>query len=133
MIRLILVLLFLLTACGAPSGPPSAQSVVDQLKASGLEITDIAPGERPADSPLPNSYKEWLTFTIPEVAPNGGQVFVCDTKKNCDALYSYFNAFQALVGPYVFQSPNGLVVVQMNSGLPADSGAKAEQVVAAIQ
>lgn len=130
--RSLLVFALLLVSCGG-SSPPTAQSVVDSMKSAGLEIVDVAPGERTEGTPLPNSYSDWLTFTIPEVAPNGGQVFVCTTKKNCDGLYAYFDGFKALVGPYVYQSPNGLVVAQMNSGLPADTAAKAEQVIAAIK
>ena len=100
--------------------------------AAGLSLTDIRPGERPADSTVPNSYQEHLVFTVTEVAPNGGQVFVCDTKKNCDALVAYFNALIAQIGPYVYQSPTGTVVVQLHSNLRADRAAQFEQVVAAL-
>jgi hypothetical protein len=123
---LIGILLSLLTvACS--SKPLTAQDVIDKFNAAGLNVKDIQQEERDPDSPLPNSYKERLSFSIPEVAPNGGQVFVCDTKKNCDALYAYFDALKALAGPYLYQSPNGTVVIQLNSGLMPDTAAKFEE------
>ena len=132
---LIGILVTLLTACGSsPSASTSltAQNVIDKFNAAGLDVKDVQPGNRDPDSPLPNSYKENLTFSIPEVAPQGGQVFVCDTKKNCDALYAYFDALKALAGPYLYQSPSGIVVVQLNSGLKPETGAKFEEVIKSL-
>jgi hypothetical protein len=107
----------------------TAQGVINQFNSAGLGLVDVRSEPRDSSSPLPNSYKEQLAFSIPEVAPKGGQVFVCDTKKNCDALYAYFDALKALAGPYLYQSPGGRVVVQLNSGLAPDTGAKFEAVV----
>lgn len=129
---LILILVLVLTACGGSPPVPTAQGVVDGLKASGIELTDVAPGVREPDALIPNSFREWLTFTIAEVAPKGGQVFVCDTKPNCDALYAHFDMFRGLVGPYLYQSKSGLVVVQMNSGLSPDIGEKAAATIAEL-
>ncbi len=56
-------------------------------------------------------------------------MFVCDTKKNCDAIYAYFDALKGLAGPYLYQSPGGMVVVQMNSGLMPETGTKFEEAV----
>lgn len=122
---------FLLLACNA-STPISAQEVIDKLNTAGLAITDVRAGERTSDSPLPNSYKERLEFSIQEVAPKGGQVFVCDTKRNCDAIYAYFDALIALAGPYLYQSPNGMVVTQLNSGLTPETAAKFEEVIKSL-
>jgi hypothetical protein len=132
--RLLSVVILLLVACGGPGAvPPTAQGVVDRIAAAGIAVEQVKPGIRPADSPLPNSYSDWLEFTITDIAPSGGQVFVCRTKPNCDALYAHFDMFRGLVGPYLYQSPNGLVVAQLNSGLPADSAATAEAVIASIK
>jgi hypothetical protein len=120
----------IITACS--STPITAQDVVDKFNAAGLNVGDVHQEERDPESPLPNSYTERLSFSIPEVAPKGGQVFVCDTKKNCDALYAYFDALKALAGPYLYQSPNGKVVVQLNSGLLPETGAKFEEVVKSL-
>lgn len=69
-------------------------------------------------------------FEVPSVAPKGGQVFVCSTKQNCDAIYAYFDALKALAGPYLYRSPSGAVVAQLNSGLDA---ATADTFKAAIE
>jgi hypothetical protein len=126
-----LLALTLLVACGAaaPAGPPTAQAVVDAMNAAGLGLSDVVAPERDPDSPLPNSYRERLEFTIAEVAPDGGQVFVCDTRQNCDAIHAYYDALKALAGPYLYQSPNGLVVAQLNSGLAPETAAKFQAVV----
>lgn len=126
--RGLFLVIFLLVACSA-SAPVSAQTVVDKFIAAGLGVSDVEPDERVEGTPLPNSYSDWLTFTIAEVAPKGGQVFVCDTKKNCDALYAYFDMLKGLSGPYLYQSPSGLVVAQLNSGLTPETAAKFEKVI----
>jgi hypothetical protein len=125
----------MLNACGTSSGRPetvTAQDIIDKFNAAGLDVKDVQPEERDPDSPLPNSYQEYLTFSIPEVAPKGGQVFVCDTKQNCDALYAYFDALKALAGPYLYQSPSGTVVIQLNSGLTPETGAKFEEIIKSL-
>jgi hypothetical protein len=118
------------TACS--SKPVTAQDVIDKFNEAGLNVSDVHPEERHPERPLPNSYTERLAFSIPEVAPEGGQVFVCDTKKNCDAIYAYFDALKALAGPYLYQSPNGKVVAQLNSGLLPETGAKFEAVIGSL-
>ena len=128
--RVILVALavLVLVACGGETAPGvlTADSVVAQFKAAGLPIESVKPGIRPAKSTLPNSYKEYDVLTT-----NGKDagLFVCDTKANCDALYAYFDALKALAGPYLYQSKDGLVVLQMNSGLAPDHAAKFGEVV----
>jgi len=125
-----LLLLVALAACSpATPAPVTAQQVVDKLNAAGLGLTDVHPEARPANSPMPGSYTERLVFTLPEVAPRGGQILVCDTKQNCAALYAYFDMLKGLAGPYLYQLPSGLVVVQLNSGLAPATGAKVETVI----
>jgi hypothetical protein len=126
-------LFFLLVMVGCSADTKvSAQGVAKQFEDLGL-ITDIRDGERREGSPVPNSYKEHVEFVVNEVAPRGGQVFVCDTKRNCDALYAYFDALVAIGGPYYYQSPSGTVVAQLNSGLTPDTAAKFEAVVNALR
>ena len=79
---------------------------------------------------MPNSASAHYVFEVPSVAPKGGQVFVCSTKQNCDAIYAYFDALKALAGPYLYRSPSGAVVAQLNSGLDA---ATADTFKAAIE
>lgn len=137
-IRLIACCLFLV-ACSTPTPEPTptpapitAQSVVDMFVEAGFELSDIHTPEHEAGSPLPHSYDEWLRFTLPEVAPKGGQVFTCRSKRNCDALYAYFDALKGLAGPYTYQSAGGTVVAQMNSGLTPDTAAKFQEIVEGI-
>ncbi len=127
----LLILFMSLLACTFLNKPEplTAHAVIRQFTDAGLEINDVQPRERDPDSPLPNSYEKCLTFSTPEVAPKGGQVFTCATKKNCDALYVYFDALKSLAGPYLYQSPNGLVVVQLNKGLSPKTAAQFEDVV----
>jgi hypothetical protein len=50
----------------------------------------------------------WNAITAAAIAAgtfNGGQFFICDTKKNCDAIYAYYHALKALAGP----TPNTMV------------------------
>jgi hypothetical protein len=127
-----LVLLVLVACGGAPAAAPTGQAVLDAFKAAGIEVTDPTPGTREADTPLPNSYKEHIEFTIPSLGDKGGQLFVCDTKQNCDALYAYFDALKGLGGPYYYQSDGGRIVVQLNSGLAADEAAKFAAAIKAL-
>ena len=52
--------------------------------------------ERDPTSLLPGSFKDRITFTVAEVQPDGGQVFVCEKSEHCDALFNYFTAFKGL-------------------------------------
>jgi hypothetical protein len=130
MYRLVAVAL-LLVACGSPPAL-TGQQVVDRFVAAGIEVKDVAPQVRPENSPAPNTYKEDLGWTIPSLGDKGGHVLVCDTKKNCDAMVAWYEMFAGLVGPYVYQSPSGTVVVQLNSGLSPDEAARYEAVVAGL-
>jgi hypothetical protein len=128
--RFAVCLALILSSCGTPK-PVSAQSVIDTIKAAGISVTNVAPDPPVSDSIAPHSYTEQLGFQLPDLAPagKGGQVMVCDTKKNCDAMVAYFGAMVALAGPYVYQSPDGRVVVQLNSGMTPQNAAKIEAIV----
>jgi transcriptional regulator with XRE-family HTH domain len=85
-----------------------------------------------ASVPVPKSYTAHQAFEVASVAPKGGQVFTCDTKQNCDAIFAYFDALKALAGPYTYQSPGGTVVAQLNSGLKPDEAAKFAAAIASL-
>lgn len=128
------VLVALLAACGgAPAATVSGQSVIDALKAAGIQVENVKPGVLPADTPVPRSFKENITFTIPRLGDKGGQIFVCDTKQNCDAIFKYYDALKALAGPYLYQSPSGTVVAQLNSGLTPDEAKQFDQVIGGLK
>ena len=123
-----LVITLALSACGG-SGPPTAQQVSEKLTAAGASKfydEDVSKG------PVPQSFTAHQAFEVASVAPKGGQYFVCDTKKNCDAIFAYFDALKALAGPYTYQSPSGTVVVQLNSGLKPDEAAKFEAAIKSL-
>lgn len=107
----------------------TSQIVIDQLIKAGFDLQEINYPERELDTPLPQSFDEHVEFVLPEIYPKGGQFFICSTKKNCDALYAYFDALKAIGGPYYYQSRGGKVVIQMNSGLSPDSASGIEAVV----
>jgi hypothetical protein len=119
----------LLVACGGCAPPPTAQKVLDDFKAAGLPVENVTTPPRDPSAPLPNSYTERLTFTVPALGDKGGQVFVCETKQHCGALYAYFDGLKGLAGPYLYQSPNGLVVAQLNKGHDAATAAKYQAVI----
>ena len=127
------VLAILLLSCGQKELPKkdlSTETLINSFKQAGVAIQNITIPERNPKGPLPNSYKEHISFTISEIAPKGGQAFICEKKAYCDPLFEYFDAFKALGGPYYFRSKNGLVVIQLNKGLSVQT---AEKMEAAIQ
>ncbi|HWX02493.1 hypothetical protein [Collimonas sp.] len=77
--------------------------------------------ERKPGALQPQSFDENIAFAIDEVAPQGGQIFICSTKRNCDAIYAYYDALISLAGPYLYRSRDGKVVAQLNSGLRPDT------------
>lgn len=119
----------LLAACGGSPAVTTQQVSVALTRAGATNIHDEPTNP---ESPLPKSYIAHQAFEIPSVAPKGGQYFICDTKKNCDAIFAYFDAIKALAGPYTYQSPGGTVVAQLNSGLTPDEAAKFEQAIKSL-
>lgn len=125
-----LILLVILSSClvacgGAPA--VTTQQVSAALTTAGA--SNVHDDPIAASSPVPKSYIAHQTFEIASVAPKGGQYFICDTKKNCDAIYAYYDALKALAGPYLYQSPGGTVVAQLNSGLKPDEAAAFEAAI----
>lgn len=124
----------LLAACGAaPSEPVTARAVAEAFSVADLGVSNIQDGQNRPESTVPNSYTSHVEFTVAEVDPRGGQVFVCATKQNCDAIFAYYEAFAGLAGPYLYQSPNGLIVTQLNSGLSPETGAAFQEIVNLFQ
>ena len=115
--------LLILVACGGAPAPSIDQVSAALATAGALDIRDEPLAE---GAPVPRSFTAHRVFTIEAVAPAGGQVFVCDTPRNCDAIYAYYDALKALAGPYTYRSGTGLVVVQLNSGLTPEQAAPFE-------
>lgn len=134
MLRFFLLALLLLPACRSRSEPITAESVIDAFKVAGIEltVTEINPFIE-ASSPLPRSFHDHIVFTdailVAQGVDHGGQIFVCDEPKHCQALQAYFDAFIALAGPYTYTSSSGLVVAQLNSGFTPEQAARYEAVL----
>lgn len=120
-------LVFILGACSKT--PPSIDDVMTKLGTSGVQVENIQKPGVNSSSLLPKTYKEHAVFSVPSVAPSGGQVFVCEAAKDCDVLFQYFDRLKALAGPYLYKSKDGLVVMQLNSGLSADEAKKLGNIV----
>jgi len=113
-----LLLVFALAACGGGAlTPATIQAALSSAGASNYSETK-------APNAVPQSYIGHAKFVL---ADKSGQYFLCDTKRNCDAIFAYFDAFKALAGPYTYQSGSGLVVVQLNSELTPAQAAPIEQ------
>lgn len=121
-----------LAGCGS-SEPMTPEKVQTALKAGGVPFTDVKSPARDPASPLPNSYKDRFTFALPSVAPKGGQVFICEKKEHCDAIYSYLDALKGLAGPYLYRSQDGRVVAQLNSGLQPSEAEPVRAVIEKLQ
>src|SRR5690349_4307273 len=100
-ITITIIALLLLAACGGLPAVTAAQ-VASALQSAGA--TNIHDEQIDASAPVPKSYTAHQSFEIASVAPKGGQFFICDTKKNCDAIFAYYDALKALAGPYTYQS-----------------------------
>ena len=109
--------------------PMTQAKLVEALTKGNIALSDVQTPPRDPSSPLPNSYQERFSFALPSVAPKGGQAFICAEKAHCDAIYAYFDALKGLAGPYLYRSKDGLVVVQLNSGLQPDAVAPVKAVV----
>ena len=131
------VCVLLLAACG---GAPAvtAQQVIDRYKAAGLEVENPHKPQFAAGSPFPQSFTDGISFDLPSLKaadadePPHGAVLVCDTKKNCDAIYAYLDALKGLLGPYYYQSPSGTVVASLDSAMAPDVAAKYESVIKSL-
>lgn len=124
----LLAALILASCGGAPAA--TADQVAAALTAAGA-VNVHAEAFRD-EATVPRSFTDRQVFAIASIAPAGGQFFVCDTKANCDAIYAYYAALKALAGPYLYQSPSGTVVVQLNSTLAPTEATKFEQAVKAL-
>lgn len=84
---------------------------------AGIQLGNIDPAPKiDPDAPLPRSFRQNMAWTDALLGDKGGQLFVCDSLDDCKSISSYFKMFAGLAGPYIYTSPSGLVVVQLNSG-----------------
>jgi len=128
---LVLLALLALVACGTPAPtatPTFRKYTVDEVVTAltPLGITDVQYVPRDPAALSPNVATDRRDFTIPSVAPKGGQVLFFDTLADRAAMEQWYAMFPAFA-PYVYT--NGNVLVQLNSGL---AKAEADRFRAAI-
>jgi len=122
----------LMLVCGvaAAGEPPSADVVIQGWLAAGIKVENVREGPRDTSGKPPNSYKERKIFADGTLTTGkGGQVFTCTRPDYCDAIYDYFKMLASLAGPYLYKSPSGLVVAQINKGLAPDVAERYEAVL----
>jgi hypothetical protein len=112
----------------------TGNEVIDAFKAAGIEVVDaknVTEDTQKSEGPLPKSFREnWVFVNKTLKNGKGGQIFICDEKKYCDAIYAYFDVLKGMAGPYLYQSKDGLIVAQINSGHLPDSAKRYEKVLA---
>ena len=92
---LVLLSGLLLAACGDKA--ITSEDLVSTMKASGVEINDVK--DLKNDKFMVQGFKERFAFSIPEVAPKGGQAFICEKKEQCTPVFAYFDALKNIAGP----------------------------------
>ena len=136
MLRLVTMLLLILGlgACGATASPTATFAhftSADITKAlTPLGITNVKAAVRDPQSVAPNTARDNQEFTIPSIAPKGGQVMTFATPSDLAAMQAWFARFPDLA-PYVYV--NGNALVQLNSTLPQAEAEKYRVAVAALR
>jgi len=117
----------LLASCGSAAQALTPNAVFNQMTAAGLEAQSNTRALM-ADG-VPKTYTGWQFFEVPSLHNGrGGQIFVCDTKKDCDAIYEALTQPRPYYG-YVYQSPAGRVVVQLDGTIQPTQAVKYETVI----
>ena len=119
-----------LVGCSASAEPVTKDGLVSALEEADLGIIEVIE-EDPTDSGMvPGGYQHHVSIVLEEVAPKGGQFFICDDPAVCSEVKGYFDALANLAGPHRYQSESGRVVAQLNSDVSQET---ADQVVAVLE
>jgi hypothetical protein len=123
---LVLVALVLL-ACGSVA-VPTAPQVAQTLSAAGaVNFHDYG---LYVGGIIEFRYQVRQVFGIAQAGGEEGEFFICETKENCDQIFTYYASMQESFGAVdVYQSPSGTVVVQLPGRLLPEQAAKFEQAV----
>ncbi len=95
----------------------SQDELIEALQTSDIGVTNVSIKDPQASESLPKGFDHHFVLTLEEVAPKGGQFFICQQETDCQALAVYFEALAFLAGPHRFTSASGHVYVQLNSGV----------------
>jgi hypothetical protein len=128
----VLIVLGALVACGGPSATPTpafARYTVEQVVAvlAPLGASDFRETPRSPQAQSPNTAIAQRDFTIPSIAPKGGQLLLFDSAADVAGMQAWYARFPDLA-PYVYVRGNALI--QFNSTLPK---AEAERYRAALE
>ena len=93
----------------------SQDELIEALQTSDIGVTNISIEDPHASESLPKGFEHHVVLTLDEVAPKGGQFFICYQQADCQALAVYFEALAFLAGPHRFTAPSGHVFAQLNS------------------
>lgn len=110
------------------SKKPDALTVCQQLEAGGV-ATNCRKG---TPEGLGIAAIEKAEFDLPSVPAKGGMVLRFEDDEKYDKTVSAFSGAAVLAGPHRYGSRTTRIFVQMNSGAPAEVGAKAKAVVDAL-
>lgn len=114
----------IVTPTTVPQTAPALDAVLNAFTDAGIQLRDIDYAPKIQDgSPIPRSFRINAAWNDALLGEHGGQVFICDSPDLCVAISSYFQMFVGLAGPYIYTSPSGLVVLQLNSGFTPDQAA----------
>lgn len=110
--------------------PPTVDELLAAFAANGIRLTNVERNPPiDADSPLPRSFRDNVTWYDEALGTAGGQFFICGEPRHCAAFQSYFDALAGLAGPYTYTSPSGLVVFQLNHAFTPDQAARYREVL----
>jgi len=116
------------------SAPPvasvNADTVLSAFGSAGIQVKNVDRNPQiEQDSPLPRSFREHTAWRDALLDNKGGQLFVCDTRELCASIAAYFQMLTGLAGPYIYTSPSGVVVIQLNSSFTPDQAARYKTVL----
>lgn len=119
-----------LAGCSNSDEPVTQEGLVQALQDADLGIVEVI-DEDPSDSSMvPGEYQRHVTIVLEEVAPKGGQFFICNDPAECSEVKGYFDGLASLAGPHRYASESGHVVAQLNRGVSQET---ADQVVTVLE
>jgi hypothetical protein len=94
--------------------------LIEKLILEGIQIFDVEM-EDTGEILLEHYVEKWV-FSIQEISPRGGQIFVCPTKFDGDKIFDYYDSLASLAGPHLYRSSCGRVIAQLNKDLSKKTG-----------
>lgn len=119
-----------LAGCSSSDEPVTQEGLVQALQGADLGIVEVI-DEDPSDSSMVlGEYQHHVTIVLEEVAPKGGQFFICKDHAVCSEVKGYFDGLANLAGPHRYASGSGHVVAQLNRGVSQET---ADQVLTVLE